>query len=174
MAVYANDGTGVFTLLTFVNITSPTRVEAGDLNGDGNPDIVASSASSGLVSVSFGNGSSTLTAPTSYSLGSEPRGMRIADMNGDGFPDVLVAQRGTGQVRIYTGSANGTLTSAFAHNSGGFVGLMDITAADFDADGRPDVVAVSDNGNLTSYRRQTPPGNYVSTPVNFPAWGPRR
>jgi hypothetical protein len=71
-------------------------ISVADLNGDGNPDLLVSSAARnhtdvGLMSVLLGNNSGTFAAPLSYSSGGrEGEDVVAGDLNGDGRPDVVM------------------------------------------------------------------------------------
>ncbi|MFL5320535.1 MAG: FG-GAP-like repeat-containing protein, partial [Myxococcaceae bacterium] len=173
VSIYVSTGTGTFTLATQATVTSPLKVRCADMNGDGNPDVVATGGVSpgGQLVVAFGNGSNALTAPTVYAVGSDPRGFRIADMNADGFPDVVFTQHSAVQARIYNGSANGALTAGAILNSASVNNLIDLVVADFDNDGRKDIVAISDNAGGpfqgVIWRQQSPGSYSVSTIPNI-------
>ena len=84
-------------------------VSVGDLNGDGNPDVVARKAD-GTLWLYPGNGSNGFGTPTQLAPTVDWAGMTaiegVADFNGDGHVD-LVARDSTGAVWLYpfTGAA---------------------------------------------------------------------
>ncbi len=78
--------------VSFGNGNQPLGVAAGDLNHDGNSDIVSAIASSGIgVSVILGNGHGQFSNPIYYTTGpgGYTGGVTISDVNGDGKPDIV-------------------------------------------------------------------------------------
>jgi hypothetical protein len=131
-------------------------VAVGDLNGDGKPDIVATSydinGNNGQVTIFFQNPASpgTFLAGVSFPAGAQPQSVRIADVNGDGLPDLVVANRGPGSDG--TGMAGVSVLLQNAASPGTFLapvtyatpwGAIDVGVADLNGDGKPDLVVAS-------------------------------
>lgn len=90
VAVLLGNGDGTFEQPVLYGIGTPLSVATADLNGDGIPDIVASSpsgANSGYTGVLLGNGDGTFKKATLYPTGVYPWGVALADFNGDRLPD---------------------------------------------------------------------------------------
>ncbi|MBL9213974.1 MAG: VCBS repeat-containing protein [Opitutaceae bacterium] len=153
-------------------------VAIGDLNGDGRPEIVFANGSGGVgyganqvegaaVTIKLGGGQGyvywngpdgfaphrRLALPTSYA-----NGCAIADVNGDGFADVIFANQSDGASHdidsyIYWGSAQGPspdrLTALPAFGASG------VLVADFDRDGKQDVVFANSFSNTTPGNRNS-------------------
>ena len=156
---------GLYVLLgngngTFQNaIQSPLgpqdfNLVAGDFNGDGQIDVATTDSAFGTVDVLLGNGngefgniSTVAVAPGS----SSPDGGVVADFNGDGKPDVAVAitnTSGNGGVSIELGNGDGTFQNPIVSalhtdplNNQGFM-----VTADFNGDGKPDVLTLEAYG----------------------------
>jgi hypothetical protein len=70
-------------------------------------------------------------------------GVAVADLNGDGWPDIYVSNDGAPNDVLYINNGNGTFSNradrSLKHTS--FAG-MGVDVADFDNDGRPDILQV--------------------------------
>jgi hypothetical protein len=150
--VYLGDGGGGFPVvkgpLTTLNASV---VLVADFNGDGNADIAVSRSSEGDVSLQRGNGDGTFQTAAVYSegvSGANPYSGTTADFDGDGHPDVVFANYTDNSVAVMrtrtvgNGGFDGALTL-----SGGLNGPSSIASADFNHDGKPDLVVVDLGGN---------------------------
>jgi hypothetical protein len=118
----------------------PTSVAVGDFNGDGNPDVVATSyASSEDKGILLGNGDGKFRTGNGYPSGGVA--VAVADFNGDGIQDLALA--GGGGVGILLGNGDGSF--GFPHGFDAGDTPSSIAVGDFNGDGLPDV-AVSNSG----------------------------
>jgi len=81
------------------------------VNGDGKPDIIATSGQFGnVVDVLLGNGDGTFQPVQTFAAGSGPISLAVADLNDDGKLDLVVADDGSngGYVSVLLGNGNGT------------------------------------------------------------------
>ena len=140
------------TILSAANITGSATtwkaVAAADFNGNGTSDLVLQNPSGGAAEVWYLTVSGSPSQYTiTYTTGAFNGGagntwhvLAAADFNQDGHPD-LVWQNPTGgaiQIWYMTGSLGTTLLSAA--NVVGSSALNVVAAADFNADGVPDLV----------------------------------
>ena len=97
--------------------------------------------------VAFGSGSGTLPSlvvlyPADPTAG--PRNAVLADFNGDTFPDLAVLEAGaSGSVDIFLNNQNRTFTLAAGPPTVPSLGGYGLVAADFDKDGKQDLVLKS-------------------------------
>ena len=97
----------------------------------------------------------TFTGPTPFTTGSFPAAVEAADLNADGRPDLVTANANTNGAGGNTVLTNTTAAGAAVPSFTGptafdaFLGPSDVTAADVNADGRPDLVTAN-TGNSGS------------------------
>src|SRR6516165_6109275 len=158
VSVLLGNGGGTFlTKNDFTTGTTPVGVAVGDFNGDGKVDIATANANSNSISVLLGNGAGSFGPKTDIPLGIKPVALTVADFNGDGKADIAVATENnvTDDLTMLLGTGTGTFsapvttvtdTSAFALWGGG---QSSILTADFNGDGKTDVVVVNNKDAIT-------------------------
>ena len=91
----------------FTTGVSPQHVAAGDLDGDGKPDIVATNVNSNSISVFRNTATPGVIDPTSlaskvdFTTGTGPVTAAVADLDGDGIPEVAVANGTASNVSVF-------------------------------------------------------------------------
>jgi hypothetical protein len=152
-----------FSSDTSLSGETPSTVYAIDVNNDGITDIVQDTAQipNGFT-VSIANGDGSFRAPVFYavsytdSFGGKPSPTPIAsgDFNADGKVDLAVALVGENRIAVFLGNGDGTFQAAKYSTialpaSTTFV-FNAIAAADYNSDGKLDLVAIagSQNGNV--------------------------
>jgi hypothetical protein len=132
------------SLLTVASQNSGNTVLTADFNGDGIPDLVILGSG---ISVLLGNGDGTFTAAPSPSSDS-PGAIAVGDFNGDGIPDLAlapIADEGTSEVFLGKGDGTFTIASGSFGNGNDGVASNSIVAADFNGDGKLDLVETCAN-----------------------------
>ncbi|MGA8490725.1 MAG: FG-GAP-like repeat-containing protein [Terriglobales bacterium] len=135
-------------------------VGVGDVNGDGNPDLVVADQCSsggecsGVAGVLLGNGDGSFQPAVPYESGGyEAQSVAVADVNGDGKPDLEVANLcassncTNGVVGVLLGNGDGTFQTAMSYGSGG-QDAESVAVADLNGDGKPDLVVANGDGTV--------------------------
>jgi len=133
------------------SLTSATDVDVGDLDGDGDLDVVAVDFSTDTVAWLDNVDGTAAGVVTSHTATVDRlRWVQVVDMDRDGRLDVVIAAAGTAdEVRIYWNAAsNPWTTSTRVVNRSGPTGLA---VGDLDQDGDPDIVMGRSNGNIYWY-----------------------
>jgi FG-GAP-like repeat len=149
--------------------SAPTALAAGDLNGDGKPDLAVTNSeglSVLLNTTAAGAVTPSFTLPTTFAAGVGARGLAIADFNGDGKPDLAVVGANGVTLLLNTttpGAITPTFTAASTVAAGN--GPTSVAAADVNGDGRPDLV-VTNSGGVSVLLNTTVPG--AATPSFAP------
>jgi Bacterial Ig-like domain (group 3)/FG-GAP-like repeat len=114
-----------------------SSLSLGDLNGDGQPDLVG--IVDGYLNVWFGQGLGNFSSPVSYYPTSGTYGKTaIADVNNDGINDVVVMSGSAATVLLNAGG--GSLNSPQ-----GSYAATDFTLADVNGDGKLDLISIVQN-----------------------------
>ena len=144
----------------------PSAIAVGDINNDGDLDLVVADSNFGkgnTLSILMGNGNGTFLPTQTVTVGRDPVAVAIADLNGDGKPDLVVANEEDNTVGVLLGNGNGTFqpmqTYAVGHQP------SSVAVADLTGNGILDIVVVNTaddtvgvllgNGNGTFQPMQT-------------------
>jgi hypothetical protein len=122
-------------------------VASGDLNEDGQRDLVVSSepdvvvGESGSILVFFGNGDGTFSAGPTFAAGPSPQSLILADLNLDGHLDIVDGAEPTGGARVTLGNGDGTFGTPIALPMSGYSRFDHMAVGDFNRDGKLDIAA---------------------------------
>lgn len=142
--VFLGNGDGSFQPPNYSGSSfDATFVIAGDLNGDGKPDIVAVDQYD-TIFVLLGNGDGTFQNIVQYNSSGAITSLLLADMNGDGKLDVVATDNGENSLLVFQGNGDGTLQPATSIPLGSQP--QSTVAGDFNGDGRTDL-AIASYGN---------------------------
>ncbi len=154
--VALGDGTGQFPKVTFTPTgTDVTQLALADFNGDGALDLALGSTPDGTnpsleVLLNDGKGNFGTLPPSVISSTEVPIVLSAADINQDGKIDLVMSTEGyyspdSGQdftesgIAIYPGNGDGTFGQRSLISEQGVA--ADITVADFNGDGLPDILS---------------------------------
>ena len=156
----------------FPTASTPWFVAAGDLDGDGKPDLVATNNGSNTISVYHNTSvtgsitSSSFASKVDFATDTAPQGVAIRDFDGDGKPDIAVTNQTTSDVSVFRNTASsGTI------NGSSFAAKVDFTTGgtpagiaigDLDGDGKPDI-ATANQGNSASILRNSTTSGVIGT-----------
>ncbi|HEX7078643.1 MAG TPA: FG-GAP-like repeat-containing protein [Candidatus Eisenbacteria bacterium] len=146
------------------------EVQAGDLNGDGLPDVLVEIPGSGRAATALGNGDGSFGQAQDLDAGYDPVSGAIADFNGDEFPDVAVFDVGSGNVYTFLGDGTGNFASRHAVQVGG---ARTMVSADVNRDGKPDLLLANPNTSSVAVLRGIGDGTFqtpTSIPAGYAAW----
>jgi cysteine-rich repeat protein len=151
------DGTGKLCPCSAVGLAmapGSRTLTAGDLDGNGQDDLLVESPASALFSVWLNPGDLTRSSATpvaSYALAGASTGVVVGELDGDPAVEVAVLVASPPSVAVFEVGANGTLVPA---GGPAFAGQpRALAAGDIDGDGRLDVVIAGDSPpSVTAWR----------------------
>jgi hypothetical protein len=122
---------------------NPYGLAVGDVDADGDLDVVAAISGGSTVSVCFNDGGGGFRLVQAVAVGSAPTGVALGDVDADGDLDLVTAN-------AYNGAGGNTVSVRLNAGGGAFSGGADVPVgfrpkgvaiADVDGDGDLDVVA---------------------------------
>jgi len=143
---------------------APWSVTPGDLNGDGNVDLVSTSPS-GTVQVLVGDSIGEFTAETTYEAGNGATYTAVADLDADGDLDLTIAIQGAGRLSILANPGSGVFDERVDIPVLGAPTF--VTAADLDGNGTVDLISGS-GGTLDVKVFLNLGGGTFARPTSFP------
>ncbi|MES2791685.1 MAG: FG-GAP-like repeat-containing protein [Planctomycetota bacterium] len=181
VSVLLNNGAGVFGAATLYDTgvknsgKFPTSVKLGDMDNDGDLDIVTANSNTGKngsISILLGNGAGSFgAANVTKTLGRRPRDLVLFDTNGDGNLDVVATNLLSKNVVVLNGNGAGGLAGPVSYAVGATPNS--IIEGDFNGDGILDVAVTSlvtpEIGILLGTGAAVGPVFQPNRPIRYPA-----
>jgi hypothetical protein len=149
LSVFVSDGTSQFLSPVDYTPTTPPggAVDAfvvGDVNGDGLPDLVEINHAFGVINVFPGMGNGSFGTPVTTSVGRSFSFRAAGDFNGDGRLDLLITDdyfSGSQGLNVLLGNSSMGFGAPIPIQ--GFLQSSFVAVADFNGDGKADIVAAN-------------------------------
>jgi hypothetical protein len=167
---YSTTGTVQFNLERVVPVSgTPGKIVTGDMNGDGTLEIIVAIEGSGTAAIIHRptyDFSSNFSSTIEFPVGDFPVGIALGDINGDGKPDIAVTNQGDNTISILPNNGLNNDIS-FGTRLVFPVGAapQEVAIADFDGDGRADIVVT--NADELSISLLTNTGHFITLPVKL-------
>ena len=167
LAMFVQPASAVHTLgfaaaVTYGVGTNPRSVAAGDLNKDGDLDLVTANLGSNNVSVLQNNGSGGFSAAATYGVGASPWSVAIGYLDNDTYLDLVTANNNNNNVSVLLNNGLGGFPTAVPYSVG--TGPMSVTAGDLDGDGDLDLATANWGGSVSVLMNNGSGGFGAATP----------
>ena len=149
---------GTFGSATAIGGTAAaSRVAVGDLDGDGDADLVLGSTQP-QVQTLLNDGAGGFSLGVTLAAGAGGASPAIADIDSDGIADLVLDDTGNGgggQLVIWRGLGGGAYEEDVHVTAGGQPGGGQVLVAQLDGDARPDVYVLNGNDGSAIYLNRT-------------------
>lgn len=128
---------------------APVGVAVGDLDHQGDLDLVAAASEGNRVAVLLSDGAGVYARRT-YAVGSLPRAVAVADLNADGWADILVTDQNSHRLGVLLALGNGQFAAEATYAAG--TTAVGLAVGRVNGDAIPDaVVANAGSGNVSVF-----------------------
>lgn len=123
----------------------PAAVATGDIDGDGDLDLVAANSGTNTVSVFKNRGDGTFLAPTTFIVGNSPADVVLARLDGDADLDLAVSNAFSSTVSVLKNDGLGNFATATSFGVG--TTPFKLVAGDLDGDNDMDLATTNEFSN---------------------------
>jgi hypothetical protein len=146
-----------------------SHVAVADVNGDGKPDLLVNDGANKVAVLlnTTPTGFTTLSFAATQTFAAPAGNLAVGDLNGDGKPDVVVSNYSpsSGAVAVLMNTTpTGSMTASFAPAQTFDPGNnpAEVTVADLNGDGKPDLAVVNSSGAVSLFLNQTVTGSFTA------------
>ncbi|HMB06115.1 MAG TPA: VCBS repeat-containing protein, partial [Isosphaeraceae bacterium] len=167
----------------------PAQIEAKDLDGNGDPDLVVRNAGSGTLSVFLSRGGGYFDTTPGVPVGLGVSDIALADADGNRTIDIIITNKVSGIVGILPNRGDGTfermrpyqagsgpygITRADGETSlGSFEATSGVVIGQFSHDERPSLVALNGGSNTLGVLNGLPGGGFANAKIILTPGSPR-
>lgn len=152
VTLWEGTGNGRFAMVESVSLAHPLRLAHGDVDADGNEDVVVVGSPLADIVTLLGGGDLSLGGPIPswISTGAPGDDLDLGDLDGDGLLDVVRARAGTSSyVDVAYGQGDGTFGDAYSVFDAS-QNRSSVRLGDFNRDGILDVVSLSSSPSFVT------------------------
>jgi len=146
---------------------NPTSVTAADLNGDGQPDLVAANSNADTLTVLTNTGNGNFSVAAMLASSANPNFVLAKDINNDGLADLMAVNTTTpqGGVTVFTNNGGAAFTFSATFAVGNLP--LSLAAADVNGDDQCDLISANSGTSTLSVLTNDGAGGFStsSTPV---------
>jgi len=167
--LYKNDGTGVFTAVTFVNDNNCYSYDFGDMDGNGSLDVLGANANPTSINSElalFNNGSGVFSVGSFTGSNTDDNDSKFLDIDNDGDLDIIIGSLSSTE-RIYSNNGSGTFSLVSGAITAVSDATLDVVVADLTGDGRYDIVTGQGESGSFLNRIYVNVGAADTTPPNI-------
>ena len=145
--IFPGKGDGTFDTNIYLNLSSITSVDVGDLNNDGHLDLIATSdlATDKIYVLLNNNRSFDVAQKIEYTVADNPKTAILGDWNLDGKLDIAVVSESANKLGLLAGAGNGTFGAVTELATAAFP--RGVASVDFDQDGDLDLIVSAYNAD---------------------------